>query len=257
MDEPAEAPEGMRSVLRALNILEAVAQSQPVGMSALARTLGVPKTTVHRMLRTLGEAGWLAPEGAPGEQRWSLTSRALAVGASVMNQVDLREIARPIINELSASINENIHLSVPDGKTLVIIERVPSSRPVQTVQQVGDRAPMYPTAAGWAYLSRLPRDEAKALLPAQISFASGGSLSRAALLDELEKAAARGYTINPGRWRPEVSAIGSAVLGKDSRPVASMSISMPTYRFTEDLYEPYGGLVRDAAAQVTEKIARL
>jgi IclR family acetate operon transcriptional repressor len=226
-------------------------------MSALARTLGVPKTTVHRMLRTLGEAGWIAPEGAPGEQRWSLTPRALAVGASVMNQVDLREIARPIISELSASIDENIHLAVPDGKNLVLIERVPSSRPVQTVQKVGDRAPMSVTASGCAYLSRLPRAEAKAFLPAKISFASGGSLSRVALLNELESVAARGYAINPGRWRPEVSAIGSAVLGKDNRPVAAMSISMPSYRFTEDLYEPYGSLVRDATAQVTEKIARL
>jgi IclR family acetate operon transcriptional repressor len=116
---------------------------------------------------------------------------------------------------------------------------------------------MYLAASGWAYLARLPRAEAKALLPAEVSFASGGSLSRAALLDELEKVAAQGYAVNPGRWRSEVSAIGSAILGKDSRPVASMSISMPSYRFTQDLHEPYGTLVRDAATQVTEKIARL
>ncbi|WP_051047187.1 IclR family transcriptional regulator [Nocardia asiatica] len=254
-DQPAKRT-GMQSVLKSLEVLEAVAKSQPVGISALGRELDIPKTTVHRILRTLADAGWVAPQGAPGEQRWVLTARALAVGASVMSQDDLRERARPVMAELGERTEENIHLSVPDGDVLVLIERVPSSRPVQTVVSVGERAPIILTASGWAYLSRLPGAEAAARIPDDIAVADGGHLTREAVLAELRDAAARGYSMNRGRWRSDVSAIGSAVCDRQGRPIATLSISMPTYRLTGDLPELYGSLLAAATSRVSAEIAR-
>ncbi|GAA4025328.1 IclR family transcriptional regulator [Streptomyces plumbiresistens] len=254
MSESPDTRQGMQSVLRALDVLEAVARSQPVGISALARSLGIPKATVHRIMRTLGEAGWLAPQGPPGEQRWILTARALAVGARVMTQDDLRERARPVLAELGRRTDENIHLSVPDGESLVLIDKVPSTRPVQTVGQVGERAPMILTASGWAYLSHLPAPEAADRISAVVDLADGTCLTREEVLKELEYAARRGFAVNPGRWRQDVSAIGSAILDRQGRPVAALSISMPSYRFTDDLHEPYGQLVMKATARISAEL---
>ncbi|MEU3340316.1 IclR family transcriptional regulator [Streptomyces sp. NPDC002144] len=256
MSESPDTRQGMQSVLRSLDVLEAVAQNQPVGISALARMLGIPKATVHRILRTLGEAGWLAPQGAPGEQRWILTARALAVGARVMTQDDVRERARPMLEELGRQTDENIHLSVPDGDSLILIDKVPSSRPVQTVAQVGERAPMVLTASGWAYLSRLPVPELLARIPPVVDLATGTRLARTDLLAELETVAQRGFAINPGRWRPDVSAIGSAINDREGRPVAALSISLPSYRLTDDLHEPYGQLVMEATKRISAELAR-
>ncbi|MFD5542388.1 IclR family transcriptional regulator [Streptomyces sp. NPDC127079] len=256
MSEPSDARQGMQSVLRALDVLEAVARTQPVGISALARSLGIPKATVHRILRTLGEAGWLAPQGAPGEQRWVLTARALAVGAKVMSQDDLRERARPILEELGRETDENIHLSVPDGESLVLIDKVPSSRPVQTVAQVGERAPMILTASGWAFLSRLPASELVTRIPPIVELANGIRLTRKEVLTELDAVAKRGFAVNPGRWRSDVSAIGSAINDRQGQPVAALSISLPSYRLTDDLHEPYGQLVMEATQRISAELMR-
>ncbi|KUN83294.1 hypothetical protein AQJ64_17665 [Streptomyces griseoruber] len=256
MSESSGTRQGMQSVLRSLDVLEAVARSQPVGISALARSLGIPKATVHRILRTLGEAGWLAPQGAPGEQRWVLTARALAVGARVMTQDDLRERARPVLEELGRRTDENIHLSVPDGESLVLIDKVPSTRPVQTVAQVGERVPMILTASGWAYLSRLPVSERTPRIPPVVDLATGARLTRKEVLAELEAVAGRGFAVNPGRWRPDVSAVGSAISDRQGQPVAALSISLPSYRLTDDLHEPYGQLVMEATERISAELAR-
>ena len=258
MTATEETREGMQSVLRALDVLEAVARKQPVGLSELARGLHLPKTTVQRILRTLAGAGWLAPHGEPGDQRWRLTPRALAVGSNIMNHVDLREVARPVMTELAVQTSENIHLSVPDDGMLVLIDKIPSGRPVQTVAHVGERVPMYLTASGWAYLSRLSPAEAGTLLPAILTATTDLSvIDREQLAAELRTVAERGYSVNPGRWRADVAAIGSAIVDSRGRPIAALSISMPSYRLTDDLHEPYGRLVRQATADISVIISRM
>jgi IclR family transcriptional regulator, acetate operon repressor len=242
----------MQSVLRSLKVLEAVAELQPVGLSRLARTLSLPKSTVARILKTLEHACWIAPEGEPGDQQWTITARALAVGSNVARQVDLREIARPTLVRLGAETDENIHLSVPDGHSMVLIDKVHSSRSVQTISQIGQRAPMYMTASGWAYLSRLRRDQIDTYIPDELVAATDTTIvDRDSLLAEIDQVRERGYAVNPGRWRADVAAIGAAVVNNADRPVGAVSISMPSYRLVADLYEPYGELIRNATAELS------
>lgn len=193
--------------------MEEVARLQPVGLSELSRVTRLPKTTVNRILRTLDTAGWLSPVGDAGAQRWTLTARAPAVGASATRLTDLRQLARPVLVELGRETDENIHLSVPDVGMLVLIDKVPSTQPVQTVATIGDRVPVHRTASGWAVLSRLGPDEVDAVVGASIAqFDDGPAMDRPALPEELAEVARRGYAVNIGRWRPDVSAIGSAVV---------------------------------------------
>ncbi|MDF2586150.1 MAG: IclR family transcriptional regulator, partial [Mycobacterium sp.] len=89
------------SVLSAFRVLEAVADAQPVGLSELARSVELPKSTVQRVLLTLQELGWLsATDSAPA--RWRLTYRAAAVAGRAGAADGLRDIARPVMNELQA-----------------------------------------------------------------------------------------------------------------------------------------------------------
>ena len=248
--------EGMQSVLRTLTALEAIAQLQPVRMSDLARELDLPKSTVTRILRTLREAGWAAEHDSLADQRWVLTARALAVGSSVASELDLRAVTRPWLLRLGAETDENIHLSMPDGDSLVLIDKVPSSRPVQIVTSIGDKAPMHLSGSGWAFLSRLPRAEAEKLLPDKLVATTPLSVTdRERLLEEIQQVAERGFAINPGRWRAEVAAVAAPIVNHRGRPIAALSISMPAYRLTEALHEPYGALVRHATREISGEIA--
>lgn len=254
MAESDGTRDGMQSVLRSLETLEAIAKMQPVRLSDLSRFVALPKTTVARIVRTLSSAGWIAAESDRGDPRWRLTSRALAVGSTRASGIDVREIARPLIEELGRATDENIHLSSPDGDSMVLIERVASTRSVQTVARVGDRVPMYLTASGWAFLSRLPIEEARSLLPAPEA-PGAAVVDTADFFEHLKEAASQGYAVNPGRWRPDVAAIGAAIVNGSGRPVAAVSISMPSYRLSDDLAARYGELVRAATARISAEMA--
>ncbi len=112
------------------------------------------------------------------------------------------------------------------------------------------------TASGWAFISRFPEAERAVRIPDCLALANGTHLTRDEVLSELAGVASRGYDVNPGRWRPDVSAIGAAICDRQGRPVASLSISMPGYRLTEDLREPYGTLVVDATKRISAEFER-
>ncbi len=250
--DAAPAPDcAIQSVLRSLALVEALAELQPIGLTRLARELGLPKPTVSRILKTLQYAGWVSAHGDPGEVEWAITARAFAVGAQVMNEVDLRELARPIIVELGVATEENIHLSIPDAQSLVLIDKVPSSRPVQTITHIGQRVPIYLTGSGRAFLSRLDPADIRAYLPDSVEENAAEAADLAADLEEVRRL---GYAVNPGRWRPDVASIAAPVVNRDGEPIAAISISMPSYRLVPEIREVFGTLVRDKAAELSSKL---
>lgn len=247
---------GMQSVLRSLETLEAISRLQPVRLSNLSRAVGLPKTTVVRIVKTLSEAGWIASDTDFGDPVWALTPRALAVGATVSAGVDLRDVARPTLQELGAATDENIHLSKPDGDSMVLIERVPSSRAVQTVANIGDRVPTHLTASGWAYLAQLTPEEVDEVLPEKLAaYTDLSVVDRAAIIRELGEVRERGYAVNPGRWRADVASVGAAIVNGAGRPIAALSVSMPSYRYTAESGTRYGELVRAAAKRISDEVA--
>src|ERR1700731_2307057 len=96
--------------------MEEMAAHQPVGVSELARLLDLSKTTVHRSLMTLRDAGWIQPADH-GRALWSLSVRALVVGGrAVDSHSGLRSIAVPVMEELRRATEETIHLLVRERR---------------------------------------------------------------------------------------------------------------------------------------------
>jgi IclR family acetate operon transcriptional repressor len=235
----------MQNVINALRVLEEVAVRQPVGVGELARGLGLPKSTVQRSLRTLHEAGWIRPAGG-GVTRWQVTSKALQVGRRA--ELGLRDVALPVMEELRQRTGETIHLMVPEGDAVVLIERLETDKPLRIVLPLGIRLPLHASANGKAVLAHLDRpiDE----LPAY----TGTTITDPELLRaELAEVRARGYADNRGEWRSDIAAVASAVLGPDG-PVASLSISTPASRMPDDRRPEYGKLVTQAARTLTESL---
>ncbi|MGP3910862.1 IclR family transcriptional regulator [Nonomuraea sp. 10N515B] len=235
----------MQNVINALRVLEEVAVRQPAGVGELARGLGLPKSTVQRSLRTLHEAGWIRPAGG-AVTRWQVTSKALQVGRRA--ELGLRDVALPVMEELRQRTGETIHLMVPEGDAVVLIERLETDKPLRIVLPLGIRLPLHASANGKAVLAHLDRpiDE----LPAY----TGTTITDPELLRaELAEVRARGYADNRGEWRSDIAAVASAVLGPDG-PVASLSISTPASRMPDDRRPEYGKLVTQAARTLTESL---
>ncbi|MEE1770839.1 IclR family transcriptional regulator [Streptomyces sp. JV185] len=238
------------SVVSAFRVLEAVAELQPAGLSELARTVDLPKSTVQRCLLTLHELGWLRPStGRP--TRWHLTYRAFAVGSQARDHQQVREAALPFLNELQLTTTETIHLCAPDGNELVLIERLDTAHPLRAFLPLGKRIPLHASATGLAFLAAGTKDFVDNLLadplPAQAlhTITDPGTLRRT-----LDETRSRGYSINNQGLSNGITAVGAAILDAQGQPVAAVSVSGPTSRITEDKHETYGRAVRDTAQKI-------
>ncbi|SEF85841.1 IclR family transcriptional regulator, acetate operon repressor [Nonomuraea solani] len=235
----------MQNVINALRVLEEVAARQPVGVGEVARGLGLPKSTVQRSLKTLHEAGWIRPAG--GEvTRWQVTSKALQIARRT--ELGLRDAAMPVMEELRQRTGETIHLMVPEGDAVVLIERLETDKPLRIVLPLGIRLPLHASANGKAVLAHLG-----GLLEDLPGYTDTTITDAGALRAELEAVRARGYADNRGEWRSDIAAVAAAVLGPDG-PIASLSVSTPASRMPEELRAEYGKLVTQAARTLTDSL---
>ncbi|AQA03641.1 IclR family transcriptional regulator [Mycobacterium sp. MS1601] len=241
------------SVVSAFRVLEAVAATQPVGLSELARTVGMPKSTVQRVLLTLQEVGWLRPtETTP--TRWQLTYRVVAVVGRAGGGESLRDIALPVMNELQLATTETIHLAAPDGDSLVLVERLDTPHRLRAFLPLGERIALHASATGLAYLSACEKNYVDQYLagplPAQTPDTITDPDRIRLVLDEIRE---RGYSVNIGGLSSGISSLG-APIGSPGRPVAALSISGPSSRLTPDRFDELGRQVRDAAAKISRSL---
>ncbi|MDQ0681847.1 IclR family acetate operon transcriptional repressor [Streptomyces achromogenes] len=244
----------LKSLTRSLRILEAVAQHQPVTVGELTKIFGLPKSTVQRTLVTLDEAGWLRANRRD-TTRWEVGARVLAVRPAALQGSSLFAAAREPMSRLRDTLNETIHLTVPDAlHGIVVVDRVDCDHAVRTFHAIGDISPLHATATGHAVLAHLPKSEIDELTAGALEgYGQETITDPAELRAELRRVRDRGYAVNHNQYRPGVCAIAAPVLDEDGTPLASVAVSMPDSRFDPGRLAELGQLVTDTAAEITAR----
>ncbi|MGW3624028.1 IclR family transcriptional regulator [Streptomyces sp. NPDC000880] len=247
----------MRNVLNTLRVLEEVATRQPVGVGELARILEMPKSSVQRALHTLNTAGWIRP--AKGEvTKWLVTTKALYVGRHASGDLGLRDAAMPIMEDLRRRTEETIHLTVPEGDKVVLIERLETSKPLRISMNLGHALPLHASANGKAVLANSPAEIVDRLLAEELPCYTDTTITDPdRLLAELDQIQAQGYATNRGEWRSDVGSVAGAVMGSGQEPVASLSVNVPITRLTDESQSFYGSVVSEAARTLTARLGHL
>src|SRR4051795_2517786 len=154
---------------QALAVLQALArQPVPVPAAALARDLGLPRSTTYHLLAELVDAGFVVH--LPEERRYGLGVSAFEIGSAYLRQEPLARLARPVLARLVEAVGESAHLAVLHGREVVYVveERAPG-RP-RLVTDVGVRLPAPLTASGRAVLAGLSAAQVRALFPDEAAF---------------------------------------------------------------------------------------
>ncbi|MFE7721898.1 IclR family transcriptional regulator [Nocardia rhizosphaerihabitans] len=238
------------SVVSAFRVLECVAQMQPVGLSELSRAVDLPKSTVQRALLTLHEIGWLRPTNTQ-PTRWNLTYRAFSVGSQARDHQFLRESALPFLNDLQLTTTETIHLTAPDGRELVLIERLDTSHPLRAFLPLGSRIPLHASASGLAFLAASNREFVDDYLAQDLAPQTDRTLTDPdAVREAIEQVRLQGYSVNPEGLSRGITAIGAAVVDAHGEPIGSVSVSGPSIRISEDLFETFGKAVRETVQRI-------
>lgn len=240
------------SVVSAIRVLEAVGQRQPIGLSELARAVGLPKSTVQRTLLTLSEVGWCTTDDA---SRWRLTYRAFAVGNQARDAGELRGRALPALHELQLATGETVHLAAPDGPVLVLIERLDTAHRLRAFLPLGHRIPLHASATGQAFLAACPDAEIETYLAGPLEPSTHATITDPDVLrSRLAEIRERGWSVNPQGLSEGIAAVGAAIRGPDGCPVGALSVSGPTVRMTEDVFDPHGRAAADAAGRIAREL---
>src|SRR5262245_174317 len=147
-----EGPQMVQSIERAFAVLDAVA-ARPAGVTALADRVGLPKSTVARLLASLEALG--AVERGSGRS-WRVGPRVATLAETVSPERSLRALARPELVALVRTLGEAAGLGLPDGYDVLYVEQMESDHPVQVRDWTGTRVPMHAVPSGLVLLADWP-----------------------------------------------------------------------------------------------------
>lgn len=221
-----------QSLERGLAVLCAYAPDRPaLGISELARELGLTRSTTHRYVATLASLGFLEQDEA--SRKYRLGPRVLELGFSTLGSLELREIAAPHLRRLTDVTGHTSNLAIRDDTDVILIDRV-RGRPgryhhLEFTLHVGSRLPAYCSATGKVLLAFLPRPDLDRLLE-RIDLVQRGPRTltdKRALLNELERVRRTGLAANDEELASALRAIAAPVRARSGEVVAAVNVAIP------------------------------
>jgi DNA-binding IclR family transcriptional regulator len=251
MDVQGQRSGSIQSVERAVAVLKLFGESEPeLGVSELARRLKLHKSTVSRLLSTLEAGGFVQQDPRNGRYRLGLQLATLA--GLALTQYELRDVARPMLQELATQTGETTTLSVLDGTEAVNIDQVLAPQPVKHLGWIGRRLPLHCTAAGKPILAHLSTTALDRYLSRPLLRFTARTVTNPLLIRrELERIRAHGFAVAREEYETELCAVGAAVRDHRGDVVASITVSGPTYRLAPERLLELGEDVNRAAGRIS------
>jgi DNA-binding IclR family transcriptional regulator len=223
---------GVKSARRVLEVLEYLAESSAgATFPQLADGLGLPKSSLHALLATLMEQGWIYLHEPTRKYRIGL--RLWQVAQSFSGLDSLAQLALKHLEAVRDEVNETVQLAVLEGVDNVYVAKVESDHPLRLVSQVGTRLPAYATGLGKVLLAYLePAEFRRRMAKVTIERFTTRTVSTIKALEEgLADIRMRGYGEDEGEYTPGVHCVAVPIFGPEGEIVAAMSCSIPMARF--------------------------
>jgi DNA-binding IclR family transcriptional regulator len=234
----------VKSADRTLEILEVLADStQRLSLAHLARTLSIPKSSLHGILRTMMQRGWVETDASGS--LFGLGVRSLLVGASYVQSDDVVSLCQPILDWLGNETGETAHLGRLDGTDVVYLAKRESTHPLRMFSAIGRRLPAHTTALGKALLASRPEAELRRILPAPLPVLTPHTIADIdALLSELDRVRATGVATDQEENSEGIRCFAVA-LHTGQPPIDAISVSVPAFRLDDNLEELIVRLLRE------------
>ena len=221
------AASGVNSVVRALGILQAFAQvNEALTLGELSAKLGMPKSSVHRLVSTLEQEGFLARHAESGRYRLGLA--VLRLAGPAIASIDLRKIARPALEDLARELQDTVHLAVLDRGDVIYIDKIESPSRIQMVSHIGGRVPAHCTGLGKAMLAYLEPNEVRQIVEERglSAYTPATITSMDVLTEELAAIRERGYAVDEGEHESMVRCVAAPI--HDARRQVMGAVSATT-----------------------------
>jgi DNA-binding IclR family transcriptional regulator len=232
--DPREDRHFVTALARGLDVLACFRRGEStLANSEIAARCGLARSTVSRLTHTLTELGYLHTVPATGGYR--LGTALLALGATALAGLDLRNLARPGMREIARFANATVGLGVREKLAMRYIECARGEAAIALNMETGSRLSLARSAMGRAYLALCDRAEREAIL-AELRAVDDAAWPRlrAGIDEALEDYARHGCARSFGDWQPEVSAIAVAFHPGGGLPPMSLNCGAPTVILDRD-----------------------
>jgi IclR family transcriptional regulator, KDG regulon repressor len=241
----------LSSVATAIALLKSFSEDESeIGVSSLAKRLGVAKSTVHRLAVTLVSEGML--EQNPENERYRLGIALFGLGALVRRRMDVSTEARPHLFALRESTGETVHLAVLDRAEIMYIYNLESPQAIRMRSDIGVRKPAFCTAEGLAMLAFQPPplvDEivGRGLKPRAPKTKTSASEFRAAL-DHVRR---DGYAVEDEESEAGMRSVAAPIRNAAGDVVAAIGVAGPVQRLSNETLAQFAPQVVKAAETIS------
>jgi DNA-binding IclR family transcriptional regulator len=245
----------MKSLHKALDIIDAVSKLGSAGIREISSKTGFPPATTHRIASTLVKRRFFNQD--PVTKNYSLSLRFLELGTKVQQQFDLPSIARPHLQKLMSETGESANLAIGDGDSVVYLDQVQNDNSMLKIfTRLGTRVPLYSTGVGKMLLSRWSETELDAYLKrTQLTpYTPYTLVSRTQILKELDRISTRGFAVDNEEMEEGVRCVAALVFDHRQQVTAAVSISGAAMRITPDRIENFGEKVKKCALDISQDL---
>lgn len=224
-----------------------------LGVNEIARRIGANKSTVSRLVATLEYEGLVEKEPLSG--RFRVAAGVVALAWPMLANSDIRDAARPYLEELATNARETSGLAVWSRDEAINIDQILGPGAIMHVATVGARLAPHSSASGKVFLAYASGDIRERALSRQLTRKTVRTITDSSvLLTELDSVRSRGFAVNDGEDTDEAVGIAAPVYGSQNAVDAVVSVTAPRYRTPPDRIEELATLVVDTAAKLSQRL---
>jgi DNA-binding IclR family transcriptional regulator len=250
-ETPATAT--LQTLEKGLLVLEGLAQHGHHGstLAELVRQFDMNKSSLYRLLVTLMQHGWVERDTT---ERYRVGLKVIGLAPVVLNDVDVRRVGSPYLRDLSQQVQDTVHLTVLDNDEVVTVDRIEGASPLNIRTQIGNRRPLYCSAAGKAILAFRDDDAVARELSRGLKPLTARTITDPkALVAQLQGIRLRGVAFDDEERIEGVRCVAAPIFDH-SEVVGAVSLSAPAFRVSVDQLNELAGPVAETASRISERL---
>lgn len=254
IDDDAEDRQrvGVQSLGRAFAILEEIARHREgIGLADLSKLVGLHNSTTFHLAKTMVSLGYIRQER--NSKRYRVGRPLFALAASALDEIEMVNVATPVLEDLSRETGESSHFAVRMGDSVVVIARTSGPGAFQLTDRVGVVRPAHCTALGKVILASLRPDQLERFLErVELSPSTEKSITETpVLLREIEQVRRTGIAFDDGEFNLEVRCVAVPVKDFTGKIVGAVGISGPVWRLSNQDLQGRAKIVQAAANRLS------
>ncbi len=225
--------ERLSSVTTAMRLLQAFSEDEvAIGISALAKRLGIAKSTAHRLAVTLVAEGMLEQDRESGKYRLGVA--LFRLGTLVRRRMEVSNEARPYLYSLREAINESVHLAILDGVEIMYVYHLESTQALRARSDLGVRKPAHSTAEGQAILAFQPPEVIERVIAGGlIAYTPKTITSPERFMKALAVVRQRGCAVDDEESELGMAAVAAPIRDDTGAVVAAVGVAGPVTRLSK------------------------